>query len=143
VASAYLLPQLASASLLNATVEQPGWKDVQKIASRAYFSASAAFSEQDDAETLSTLSFQNRENLLRAVDRMIQSMLVLRDDLENKDKESFKTYLKEAQGGRAKWMSERIKGEWVDVKSEKVEKISIMEMLLGSTLGKRFKPKDE
>jgi prephenate dehydrogenase len=143
ISSAYLLPQLISASLLNATVGQPGWQETQKVASRAYYSASAAFSEQDDAETLSTLSFQDRENLIRALDKMIQSMLSLRDDLENKDEESFKKRLKSAQQGRADWLSERDKGEWGAIRPEKVEKISIMESLLGSALSKRFKPKDE
>lgn len=143
ISSAYLLPQLISTSLLNATIGQPGWQEAQKVASRAYFSVSSAFAEQDDAETLSTLSFQNRENLIRALDKMIHAMLNLRDDLENKDEESFKGRLKSAQQGRSKWLHERNKGEWGAIKEEKVEKISVMETLLGSTLSKRFKPKDE
>jgi prephenate dehydrogenase len=143
ISSAYLLPQLVSASLLSATIGQPGWQEAQKVASRAYYSASAAFSEQDDAATLSTLAFQNRENLIRALDRMIQSMLTLRDDLENKDEKSFNKRVTAAQQGRADWLSERDKGEWDAIKPEKVEKISIMESLLGSALSKRFKPKDE
>ena len=144
ISSAYLLPQIVSASLLNATINQPGWQEAQKVASHAYYSASAAFSEQDDSETLTSLSFQDRENLIRSVDRMIQSMLTLRDDLENKDEESFKRRLKSAQDGRLNWLNERHKGEWDVIKEEKVEKISIMESLLGSALSKRFKPnKDE
>lgn len=144
VASTYLLPQLVSASLLDATIDQPGWQEAQKIAGRAYFSTSAALTEQDDAETLTALAFQDRENLIRALDRMVQSMLLLRDDLENKDEASFKKYVKEAQKGRAAWLHERDKGEWGAIKPEPVEKISIMETLLGSALSKRFKPnKDE
>ncbi|NJN79320.1 MAG: prephenate dehydrogenase [Anaerolineales bacterium] len=143
MSSAYLLPQLVSASLLNATVDQPGWQEAQKVASRTYFSVSSALSEQDDAETLTTLSFQNRENVIRALDRMIQSMLTLRDDLENKEEEDFKNTLKSAQQGRLNWLNERNKGEWDAIKDDKVEKVSIMETLLGSALSKRFKPKDE
>ncbi|HRJ75346.1 MAG TPA: prephenate dehydrogenase/arogenate dehydrogenase family protein, partial [Anaerolineales bacterium] len=44
ISSSYLLPQIISASLLNATIGQPGWQEAQKVASRAYFSASNAFS---------------------------------------------------------------------------------------------------
>lgn len=143
VAAAYLLPQLASASLLDATIDQPGWQEAQKVTSRAYFSASSAFTEGDDAETLHQLAFQNRENLIRALDRMIQSMLVLRDDLENKDEEAFLAFLKEVQQGRAKWLKERLKGEWGAPQAEKVEKASFMESFLGSALSKRFRPKDE
>jgi prephenate dehydrogenase len=144
ISSTYLLPQIVSASLVNATIGQPGWQEAQKVASQAYFTASNAFSEQDDAETLTSLSFQNRENLIRAIDRMIQSMLSLRDDLENKDEVSFKERLKQAQNGRSKWLDERYKGEWGIIKEEKVEKVSIMENLLGSALSKHFKPnKDE
>ena len=143
ISSAYLLPQIVSASLLNATVNQPGWREAQKVASRAYFSASAAFSEQDDAETLTSLAFQNRENLIRALERMIYSLVEFRDELENKDEKSFKENLKSAQQGRSVWLDERNKGEWDVIKNEKVEKISMMENLLGSALSKRFKPKDK
>jgi prephenate dehydrogenase len=143
VSSAYLLPQVVSTSLLNATMGQPGWQEAQKVASRAYFSASGAFAEQDDADTLTALSFQNRENLIRAVDRMIQSLLNIRDDLENKEEESFKENVKSAQKQRSSWLDERYKGDWGAIKAEKVERLSIMESLLGSKLGKRFTPKDQ
>jgi prephenate dehydrogenase len=142
MASAYLLPQLVSTSFLNATINQPGWEDVRKVASHAYFAASSAFSEGDDVDTLSTLSFQNRENVLRALDKMIHAMLNLRDELENQEEDSFKKHLQSAQQGRTNWMNDRAKGDWLALQNEPVEKISIMENLLGSTLGKRFKPKE-
>jgi prephenate dehydrogenase len=142
--SAYLLPQLVSTSLLHATISQSGWKEAQKVAGRAYFAASSAFSETDDAETLTSLSFQNRENLIRALEQMIRSLVNLRDELENKDQESFKALLKTVQQGRSDWMNERIKGEWGAIKEEKVGRVSLTETLLGSALSKRFKPnKDE
>lgn len=142
--SAYLLPQLVSASLLDATIRQPGWKESQKIAGRAYFSASSAFSETDDADTLTSLSFHNRENIIRALEQIIRSLVELRDTLENKDEEAFKSFLKTAQQGRSDWLSERIKGEWGNINEAKVEKVSIIETLLGSALSKRLKPnKDE
>ncbi|MBX3036340.1 MAG: prephenate dehydrogenase [Anaerolineales bacterium] len=144
ISSAYLLPQLVSASLLDSTINQPGWQEAQKVAGRAYFAASSAFSETDDAETLTSLSFQNRENLIRALEQMIRSLVNLRDELENKDEESFKALLKTVQQGRSDWMNERIKGEWGAIKEEKVGRVSLTETLLGSALSKRFKPnKDE
>jgi prephenate dehydrogenase len=143
ISSVYLLPQIVSASLLNATMSQPGWQEAQKVASQAYFSASSAFSETDDAETLTALSFQNRENLIRALEQMIHSLVELRDELENQDNESFKAFLKAAQQGRAAWLSKRHKGEWDIHKGQTVKRNSIMETLLGSALTKRLKPKDE
>lgn len=142
VASAYLLPQLLSASLLNATIEQAGWQEAQKIASAEYFGAVSAFTEGDHAEALTSLSFQNRENLIRALERVIYSLVEFRDDLENKDETSFTENLKIAQQGRTAWLDEKIKGEW-GVLEEKIEKTSIIESLFGSAMSKRLKSKDK
>lgn len=140
IATSSLLPQLISASLLNATVDQSGWQDIRKIVSREYYFASSAL---EDAESLSTLVLQNRENTISALDKMIHAMLNLRDELENKEEDSFKKRLQSAEQGRENWLNERIKGDWLGLKSEPIEKISFMESILGSKLGKRMtKEKD-
>ena len=142
MASAHILPQLVSVALLNATVSQPGWQEVRKVASQGYFSATSGISE-NNMDTLSSLSLQDRENVIRTLNAMMNALLDLREDLENEDAESLNKHLASAQNGRTNWLAERNKADWTQLPGGNVEKISIMETLLGSKLGKMGKPKDK
>jgi prephenate dehydrogenase len=135
VASAHLLPQLTSAALLTATIDQPGWQEVRKVASRAYYSVTAAFAEADDADSLSMLTLQNRQNVVHSLDKLINSLVELRDDLENEDNESLKKRLKSAQQGRENWIGERGKGDWSGLDEKPAEKITFMQRMFGSKFG--------
>jgi prephenate dehydrogenase len=142
MASAHLLPQLTSASLLNATIGQPGWQEVRKAASRAFYSVTSAFGEHGSADTLSMLSLHNRENSVRVLDNMITALIELRDDIADGNEESLKKRLETAQKGHLNWMAERGKGDWAGLEKTPVEKISVMERLFGSKLGKPSKKEE-
>ncbi len=135
MASAQLLPQLASASLLNATIGQPGWQEVCKVAGRAYYSATAAW-DQTDPETLSMLSMHNRENVIRALDRMIGALVELRDDIEDGNVQAVKKRLETARQGRLTWLSERGKGGWSGIWKEPVEKVTLLQRMFGTKIVK-------
>jgi hypothetical protein len=92
---------------------------------------------------MAALSAQNRENVIRVLNTMMNALLDLRDDLENKDDASLKKRFESAREGRITWLDERIKANWSRASGGKVEKISFMESLLGSKLGKMGKRKDE
>lgn len=143
MASAHILPHLVSAALLNATVGQPGWQEVRKAASRGYFAATSAFTDYDSAEALTMLSAQNRENVIRTLNSMMNALLDLRNDLENQEDAALKKRLESAQKGRADWLVERGKADWSRLPTRQVEKVSFMETLLGSKLGRMGKRKDE
>ena len=138
MASAYLLPQLVSAALLNATMNQPGWQEARKVAERAYHTATSV---QDDPESLRMLSLHNRENTTRVLNTMISSLVELRDDIENGNDEAVKNYLQAAHTGREYWVNDRFSATWADRKAPPLEKVSLKERLLGSKLGKS--PKDK
>lgn len=138
MASAYLLPQLVSTALLNATMNQPGWKEARKVAERAYH---ATTSIQDDSDSLWMLSLHNRENTIRVLNAMIQSLVELRDDVEDGNDEALKNRLKAAQSGREDWLSDRFSATWADRKTPSLEKTPLKERLLGSMLGKSTKDK--
>lgn len=138
----HILPRLISAALLNATVNQPGWQDVRKTASRSYFAATSALSELEDVKVLNMLAQQSRENTIRALNASITSLIDLRDDLENNESAFLKS-LESAKQGRLNWLAERGKAEWAQLPGDKVEKPSLMETLLGSKLGKMGRRKDE
>lgn len=139
--SAHLLPQLTSAALLNATVNQPGWAEVKKSASRGYFSAISAL-PVSSVDGLAMLAKQDRTNVIRSLNNLMNALLDLRDDLENEDHESFLKRLKSAEEGRADWLFERDRAEWTRMPDEKVERQSLMESLFGSKLGRMGKGRD-
>jgi prephenate dehydrogenase len=132
MSSAHLLPQLVSASLLNATILQPGWQEVRKAASRAYFAVTSALADQEDTEALHMLVRQNRENVLQKLDAMISALVELRYDVEDANEQALKDRLKKAQDGRQNWLNERFTANWMGIKREPIEKISIKERLFGS-----------
>lgn len=140
-ASTHILPRLTSVALLNATMDQPAWVEMRKSAGRGYFAATSAFSDKS-ADGLAALAVQNRENVVRALNALMNSLLDLRDDLENKDIESLKKRLESAHKGRETWLDERFKADWTQMPGGKVEKPSFMESLLGSKLGKMGKRKE-
>lgn len=139
MASAHLLPQLTSASLLNATIGQPGWQEARKAASRVYYSAASAYGEHGSVDALSMLSLHSRENSVRVLDKMITALIELRDDIADGNEESLKKRLETAKKGYLNWLAERGKGDWAELEKTPVEKISVMERLFGLKLGKPFK----
>jgi prephenate dehydrogenase len=141
MASAYLLPQLVSAALLNATVDQPGWREGRKVAGRAYAVVTSGLVAQDDPDALRMLSLHNRQNITYSLDVMIASLRALRDDIEKGDDESVKDRLQSAHEGREAWLNERISANWDDMKKEPAEYPSLGEKLLGGIIGRRPKKK--
>ena len=136
--SAHLLPELVAASLLNTTIDQPGWQEVRKVAGSVYYRSTAAI-ESDDAEALSMLALQNRQNLIRALNGMVTSIMDVLDDLDSENKVALMKRLESARKGRDQWLNERDRADWSRMPGEPVEKISLMESLFGSKLGKAKK----
>lgn len=136
MASAHLLPQLVSASLVNATMGQPGWQEARKVASRAYFAATSALTDQDDVEALRILTLQDRENVIHRLNSMITALVDLRDDIEDGNEDALKARLKKAQAGHQNWLNERFTANWMEMKREAVEKISVRERLFGTMFSK-------
>ncbi len=139
--SAHLLPQLVSSALLNATIEQPGWKDVRKLAGQAYIAATSGLMPHKDAQSLQMMSAHNRENTIRSLDGMISALRALRDDIENEKNDIVKERLQAALNDRENWMNERTLANWVEMQREPPDYPSISDRLLGGFIGRRPKKK--
>ncbi|MDP2776310.1 MAG: hypothetical protein Q8O48_01600, partial [Anaerolineales bacterium] len=79
---------------------------------------------------------QNRENVLQKLDAMITALVELRYDVEDANEKSLKDRLKNAQDGRQNWLNERFTANWMEMKREPVEKISVRERLFGTMFSK-------
>ncbi|MBK7316309.1 prephenate dehydrogenase/arogenate dehydrogenase family protein [Candidatus Villigracilis affinis] len=84
MSTTHLLPQLVAASLLNATVDQPGWQEARKVAGRAYAAVTAGLAYQDEIDSLRLSSLHNRAGMVHALDVMIAALRGFRDDIEKR-----------------------------------------------------------
>lgn len=137
-ASTHLLPQLTSAALLNATVDQPGWRDARKVASRVFYGATSAL-DFDDLKSLQMTALQDRTNVVRALDTLIAALRGLRDDIENGNEAGLQDRLEAAGEGRANWLQERASASWAEMQHAPAQYPTLNERLFGSLVGRKPK----
>ncbi len=144
-ASVHLLPQLVSAALLNATVDQPGWAEARKLASRVYAEITGGMAYYDDVASLRISALNNRESTVHSLNAMIASLEDLRDEIQNENEQGVSNHLKEAFERRERWLEERSAAEWLKEGGESAEipKLGeqIMQTLFGSRMIDRMKQK--
>jgi len=134
----HILPQLASAALLGATVDRPGWQEARKLAGRPYATVTAGVAYHDDVLSLGESALDNRENIVRLLNSYISSLISLRDEIETNDREAVSERLKDALTGRIRWFDERIEGEWLKGEGQEVDAPSfgerVNQMLFGGMM---------
>jgi len=140
-----ILPQLAAAALLDATIDQPGWQEAKKLAGRPYATVTSGLAYHDDTASLRDAALENRENTVRLLNSYITSLLQIRDDIEEGNREALGERLDNAWSGRARWFEERIEAEWLNKEAQKVDAPSfgerVNQMLFGSSIADRTKSK--
>jgi prephenate dehydrogenase len=112
MASAHLAPQLVAAATLNAMIDQPGWKDVRKLAGHPFAMLAAAMAYQDDLKALEEATMSNRENVTRVLDGVIASMSQLRNDIAGERQDALSKWLKQADDGHESWLVGRLSADW-------------------------------
>lgn len=133
MASTHIVPQLVAAALLNAVVDQPGWKEARKLAGRPFAALTSALVYQDEIDSLGEAALLNRENVTRVLDVVIGSLQGLRDDISNGNREDISERLELALEGRRRWLGERLQGDWSNEgKQESAQIPTFWEHMLGS-----------
>ncbi len=141
----HLLPQLVSAALLNATLDQPGWMEGRKLASRAYAGVTGGMAFYDDAVSLRTAALTSPDSVIHSLDVMIAALKGLRDDIEKSDEESVAERLEQAFEGREQWLVERSAADWLNESAEEInvpdfgERVN--QMFFGGMVADRMKKK--
>ena len=134
-----LLPKLSAIALLRATADQPGWSDGRKLAGNAYRVGTAALA-LDDAETLARELELNRENALRLLDTLGNTLEELKEAIAAGDSEALTSMLAGAQQARERWWEQRKAGSW-GPGSEGEEPPASRGSTLGRILGLPSRPK--
>jgi prephenate dehydrogenase len=140
MAATHILPQLMAAALLNATVDQPGWREGRKVAGRSYAEVTSPIVQLTDHRSLRSGAMLNRENVLRVMDSLIATLHVIRSDIENEAEEALDERLARARRGREEWWKQRLTSDWVGEEAPAPETPSASEWfgrLLG--IGKKSK----
>jgi len=139
----HILPQLASAALLDTTVERPGWQEARKLAGRPYAAVTAGAAYHDDVHSLGETALENRENVVRLLNAYITSLIQLRDEIEEQDREAVLERLTNAWRGRVRWLDERHSAEWLKREGQEIDAPSfgerVNQMLFGGIVTNRKK----
>lgn len=138
-ASMHFLPQLTAAALLDATVDKPGWQEARKLAGRPYASATAGLAYHDDIVSLREAVLENRENVVRLLNSFITSLLQLRDEIEDQDRDALAQRFSNALNGRTRWFDDRLAAEWSKPDTQPIDIPSMGDRLLGGFLTDRGK----
>jgi prephenate dehydrogenase len=117
MAATHILPQLIAASLLNTTVDQPGWYDSRKLAGRPFAVATSAMVQFEETNSLSSQAIATHAHLERWIDALMNNLDVLRQELASQDAEKLVKELERARIGREKWLREKNTRSWAATES--------------------------
>lgn len=143
IASTHLLPQILAATLLNTTVDQPGWRDSRNIAGRAYAEATGPMSQTTSAEALESAAILNKENVLRAIDSAVASLMVIRNQISKEDHQALLASLRRASQGRETWWLSKQAGSTNNQESAGTPELPKSSDIFANMLGIRRKPKSK
>jgi prephenate dehydrogenase len=139
MAALHILPQLLSVGFLEATVDQPGWREARKLAGRPYAMTAAAALYHDQAEALREAVLNNRVNVLRVLDNAIAALEHLRENVDQSDDELAER-IHAAYTGGVTWLHERLSAEWAGEEFEEIKIPSFGERMQQTFLGSLLAP---
>jgi len=114
MAAVHVLPQLAAAALLNATIGQPGWREARKLAGRPFAGVTSGMAYHDDAKSLCEAVLANRASTLHALDTLLAALQGLRSDIEQGREDGVSERLGDAVKDREAWLDEREQASWLN-----------------------------
>ena len=107
LAAMVTLPKLLAVSLVNATMDKPGWRDAQNLAGRSYAIPVASTFDREEADSLRESVLANRDNLVRLLDGYLASLRELRDKIQNEERDALDAHVHAAQTKAYEWLAER------------------------------------
>jgi prephenate dehydrogenase len=111
-AYSHLLPRLVSAAMVNATIEQPGWREARKLAGHAYAQATEPALHPEESKAMGQAALLNAENIVRMLDEVIDEIHVLRDAIAAQDTDRVQERIDNARRGREQWWIQRLSADW-------------------------------
>jgi prephenate dehydrogenase len=106
------LPLVMAAAFLNATTEQPGWREARKLAGSDYATTSTAILNLSETESLGQSLLMNPDNTVRLIDYLSEALADLRKAIVDQDKVTLTERLNHALQARAQWIKQRNVANW-------------------------------
>jgi prephenate dehydrogenase len=141
MAATHLVPQLLAAALLNATIDQPGWREARKLAGRAYAEATGPIVQLGDIPSLQASILLNHDNVVRIMDSVIAALQNIRNDINSEDKASLEERLGRARQGRETWWNQRQVADWASSDGMPTVETPTSSDVFGRLIGLNRKPK--
>lgn len=143
VAAGNLLPQLMAAALVNATIDQPGWREARKLAGSTFAQVSGTVHYSVKAAGLTQALLLNRQNALRVMDDALTALQLMRTDLENADEKNLNQRIEHALKGRSVWWQERLENKYAREGMVKTEApANVLSRLFGGGIRRDRKDRD-
>jgi hypothetical protein len=108
----HTLPQLLAALLLETTVDQPGWREARKLAGRPYAQGTGLSEQFGTPQSLAGEVLANREHVIRLIDLYTASLVALRKDIYDQNKDMLIKRFQAGRSGRERWMNQRMVADW-------------------------------
>ncbi|MCE5208801.1 MAG: prephenate dehydrogenase/arogenate dehydrogenase family protein [Chloroflexi bacterium] len=112
VASSKVLPLLLSAAFVNATVDQPGWREGRRLAGKYYHHMTSPMMFLPEGESLEKLAMMDRENVVRVINNLMYALMDIRDAVQEEDREKLDSLIKHAKDSQAEWYNQRMGANW-------------------------------
>ncbi|HEX8992892.1 MAG TPA: prephenate dehydrogenase [Anaerolineales bacterium] len=138
MASTHILPQLAAAAVLDATIDQPGWGDGRKLAGRPFVGVTGGLAYYDDPASLQAAALANPQAVVHALTVLLSFLQDLRDDIENGDEAAIHRRLQSAFEARERWLTERGAADWLTEGGEPAELPKMGEQVVQMLFGNRI-----
>jgi prephenate dehydrogenase len=114
-----LLPQIMAATLIQTTIDQAGWNDCRRSASKTYARATSALDSDNDGEGTGSQFFLNKTGSMLIIDQIIDNLMELREMVAENDELALNKYFKNAKDKRTQWIEQRRAGDWEKYVGEK------------------------
>lgn len=141
--TAHVLPQLAAAALLEASIGRPGWLEARKMAGRPFAAVTGGMAYFDDPASVRLAAMVNPTVTVHGLDTIIEALRGIRDAVEEGDADDLEARLKDSYGARERWLDERGEATWLSEGGDAAELPQfgeqVIQMLFGSRIVDRMK----
>jgi len=139
LAASHTLPALLAAALVHTATDQPGWVEGRKLAGQDFFLTTRPVEHLDESKQLGQSALMNRENVLRVIDTLVNSLEDLRDMIDRQDADALSEYLGQARDNRAQWIRQRTSANWDAGGPSAMQSVPSAGEMLGKLVGIRPK----
>jgi prephenate dehydrogenase len=117
VAANIILPQLVAAALINAVVDEPGWREGRKLAGQPFALSTSPVMTMEGKDNIAQSALANRENVVRVIDNFSRNLVFLRQAIQDDNREALQERVKQARESIQIWIQQRKSNNWLNVEN--------------------------